>query len=58
MTSGERIVDGSGVEDVVGSGDVVSSAEGWVSCTDEGTDGCMSSEGEAAGPRPRLRRQR
>jgi hypothetical protein len=45
VTSGEES-DGitSGVEDVVGSG------EGWVSCTDEG---CMSTEGEAAGPRHR-----
>jgi hypothetical protein len=45
VTSGEESDGiGGGVEDVVGSG------EGWVSCTDKG---CMSTEGEAAGPRHR-----
>jgi hypothetical protein len=53
-TSGEGIVNGGGVEDVVSSGDVMGTAEGWVSCTGEGAGGCMSSEGEAAGPRRRL----
>ncbi len=57
-TSGEGIVDGGGVEDVVGSSDVVGTAEGWVSCTGEGAGGCMSSEGEGAGPHCRLRRRR
>jgi hypothetical protein len=57
-TSGEGIVNSGGVEDVVGSGDVVGTAEGWVSYTGEGAGGCMSSEGEAAGPRHRLRRRR
>ncbi len=56
-TSGEGIVNCGGVEDVVGSGDVVGTAEGWVSCTGKGAGGCMSSEGEAAGPRRRLRRR-
>ncbi len=53
-TSGEGIVNGGGVEDAVGLGDVVGTAEGWVSCIGEGAGGCMSSEGEAAGPRRRL----
>jgi hypothetical protein len=46
-----------GVEDGVGSCDMVSSAEGWVSCTDEGAGGCMSTEGEAAGPLRCLQRR-
>jgi hypothetical protein len=40
-TSGEGIVNGGGVEDVVGSGDVVGTAQGWVSCTGEGAGGCV-----------------
>jgi hypothetical protein len=57
-TAGEGVVNGGGVEDVVGSGNVMGTAEGWVSCTGKGAGGCMSSEGEAAGPRHRLRRRR
>jgi hypothetical protein len=55
-TSGEGSdVNDSGVEDVFSSGYMVSSGEGWISCTDEGAGGCMSTEGEGAGPRRRLR---
>ncbi len=54
----ESDVNGSGVENVVSSGDMVSSGEGWVSCTDEGAGGCMSTEGEAAGSHRCLRQQR
>jgi hypothetical protein len=55
---GESDGNNGGVEDVVSSGEVVRSGEGWVSCTDEGASGCTSTEGEAAGAHCHLRQRR